>query len=57
MDWKRLAVEANGKFGAIFTTIPETEAALRKNEMLPAAKLIASIEQPKAKCYAYVFEK
>jgi hypothetical protein len=57
MDWKRLAVEANGKFGAIFTTIPEAEAAQRRSEMRSAAKLVASIEDPEAKCYAYVFEK
>ena len=56
-DWSKVAAEANGRFGALFTTVSRADAAQYRNKMLASAKMFASIEDSTAKCYAYVLEK
>ncbi len=56
-DWAKIAAEANGKAGVFFTTISDNEAVLREQQLSQSSRITAKIFQPKAKCYAFVFEK
>ncbi|MBL7717972.1 MAG: hypothetical protein JNL72_03980 [Flavipsychrobacter sp.] len=56
-DWRAISVAAQGKFGVVLTTIPETEGSKIRGELKEAAREVAAIHNPEAKCYAYVMEK
>lgn len=56
-NWWTVSMNEDGRFGAIFSTVPDWEAHKYLEDMQHDSKLLKRLEDPEAKIYAYVMER